>query len=660
MSLSGPPALNPATVAVYATFRRTSLSLVPRTATSTVSVCDTSRGTFGSRLNGLRASMVLVMAPMRPPVVCPATRTWYRAMSSDNWNSTLARPDSGRTRTGCQYTVSVKSERTSPSAGSRWWAYSRTANDASRTAWAASWSLFNRSMSPRGPSGVGILLRLAAAERFGFAGRPSAETAAGLTAGGRGTGGTTATGSPLRGASIFGGFTAMPGGGPAGGGGGDANAGRPPPARGPASPLAGPIRPSARHSNSDSAVVMRTFSDGAYFFSPTLISATTRSPTAATDSPAASSGRPRFVGSFAPPRIAAISTRNIRPANRPSTSTFWSDGTYWPTRSSYRSSSARADPTRVWAMLNAVDAPDTFSASSASDTFHATSAAATRSRACSTRGWNSAVTRCSSSLNSSTGALVRCPWATSIRSTSGRSAAFAGATSCSANRRQPCVPSSRSRAVAAFGWSVSRKSACSNSAGCFTSPDRRKCVGISRSVLMSAIVTTLRLTTATSRTAGVGSPFSVAAVRSSRTLPDGPYRDLSGVASSSRCSPLPRYTNRSARGARTGRPAATSFPSSKTVTRVTPPADSSPFREISTGVFASRSSFWWATSRPRAYAPTCSNFGPFGVTSRTRTAPPRGVTASSAVSATPSGFAAGSGYPSGVGSVTPTGEESFR
>ena len=105
------------------------------------------------------------------------------------------------------------------------------------------------------------------------------------------------------------------------------------------------------------------------------------------------------------------------------------------------------------------------------------------------------------------------------------------------------------------------------------------------------------------------------------------------------------------------RPGASPFGSSKTVTRVTPPAASSPLSddvdrlagldvellvrdEPAAGVRAD-------VQRLRALAATCS---------RTRIAPPFSVTASSAVSATPSAFAAGSGKPSFVGSVMPVGD----
>ena len=56
--------------------------------------------------------------------------------------------------------------------------------------------------------------------------------------------------------------------------------------------------------------------------------------------------------------------------------------------------------------------------------------------------------------------------------------------------------------------------------------------------------------------------------------------------------------SRSARGASRVRPAS-SFTSSKTVTRVTPPAASSPWRETSAGLFASSVTFCWAMSRSR-------------------------------------------------------------
>ena len=70
-SRCGPAVLKPVAVAVNATVRRTSLSLVTRMGTSTVSVCEISSGNFGSMLNGLRASMIVVMAPMRPSVRVP-------------------------------------------------------------------------------------------------------------------------------------------------------------------------------------------------------------------------------------------------------------------------------------------------------------------------------------------------------------------------------------------------------------------------------------------------------------------------------------------------------------------------------------------------------------------------------------------------------------
>ena len=52
-----------------------SLSLTTRTGTSTMSEWEISSGSFGSTLNGLRASMVFVTAPMRPSIVWPATST---------------------------------------------------------------------------------------------------------------------------------------------------------------------------------------------------------------------------------------------------------------------------------------------------------------------------------------------------------------------------------------------------------------------------------------------------------------------------------------------------------------------------------------------------------------------------------------------------------
>ena len=73
---TAPSGFRPVAVTPNATFRASSLSLVTRSGTSITSVCETSSGSFGSTLNGWRASMVLATAPTRPSSVCPATSTW--------------------------------------------------------------------------------------------------------------------------------------------------------------------------------------------------------------------------------------------------------------------------------------------------------------------------------------------------------------------------------------------------------------------------------------------------------------------------------------------------------------------------------------------------------------------------------------------------------
>ena len=118
---------------------------------------------------------------------------------------------------------------------------------------------------------------------------------------------------------------------------------------------------------------------------------------------------------------------------------------------------------------------------------------------------------------------------------------------CSTNRRQPCVPSTRSSASAAFGWSVSRKSAYSRSSGFFTSPARRKCVG-SEPVLRARGRAVF--TAAAHRTAAAGFPFSsVAVIVSSTGLPGArPCRASPAVATRFSTSPGLRNTSRSATG----------------------------------------------------------------------------------------------------------------
>ena len=204
--------------------------------------------------------------------------------------------------------------------------------------------------------------------------------------------------------------------------------------------------------------------------------------------------------------------------------------------------------------------------------------------------------------------------------------------SCSAKRRQPWVPRSRSIAFFASGCPVRRKSEYSRSSGWSTSSPSRKWVGMVRAFFSSAIVTTEWSTTLARSMAPVGFPSESRAVTFRRTFSPG-VNDPPGLAplplalssrrSIFRLSTTGRQMSLSATGTSLpwlAFPLAGTLPGStrKTVRRQTPP--SSGGGESSTLLSLPETSLE-SSIRPRQYSPT-NHMASSVAARRTGTEPP--------------------------------------